>query len=252
MTTLRCAPVAVLLLVMLHHANPAKADYVYGGTELSWEWLTDASRAIVVGLVTRVGPEHDFELRVERVLKKRDTKVQQGQILSGPVLGRAQLVDQAPIIIPEIGWPLLLDPRTYPSASEISDRPWHPRLRRQTSWSRGDRCLVFYGKDGRRPLQVINLDKPVTIEVKFLAVDLAGQTVTQADDLIDLIKQRVAATQTSDGEPRVRSAGINYWPPKSPLDGQDYYYVLAPPEERLADLWKPEILQKPERFQCVL
>ncbi len=196
-----------------------------------------------------MGAEGEFDLRVERLLKQRGTNVQQGQIVGGPVLGRARPYDQVSVI-PEIGWPLLLDPQTYPSASEIPDRPWHPRLCRQPSWSRGDRCLVFYGKDCRRPLQVINLDKPVTIEVKFLAVDLAGQTVTQANALIDLIKHRVATTQTSDGQPRVRSAGISYEPPKSPLDGQDYYYVLAPPEKRLAQLWKPEILQKPERFQC--
>ncbi len=56
MTTLRCSPFAALLLVVLHHVGPAKADFTYGGTELSWEWLTDASQTIVIGLVRAIAP----------------------------------------------------------------------------------------------------------------------------------------------------------------------------------------------------
>jgi hypothetical protein len=206
---------------------------VYGGTQLSWEWLTDASRAIVVGRVAECDKAGKFTLRVDRLLKRHQLEVELGQVVGGAILGRSGLYTEAPIIH-EAGWPTLTDPSTYPGAGPqvTSLRPTFDRIE---SWGVGDRCLVFYAIDTRTPLHVINLDKPVKIEVDFLAVDQSGGIVTSAHKLIQRIEERVQKSLVGE-RPLVRSAGISYPIWSSPLDGNDYYYVLAPPNEQLARL----------------
>lgn len=213
--------------------SPCYADYCYAWTELSWEWLTDASRAIVVGQITAVR-EPGFELKVERLLKCRDLKIEAGDIVTSPVLGRSRVdgLEFTDCLLPEIGWPSLLDPRTYPAKSEIRDRPWRPKFYREKSWVCGDRGLVFFGDDLQCPLQVINLDRPVTIEVEFLAVDMVGQIVSKADDLLKRIESRLATTVDELGQPRVCSAAIVHGA-DSPINSQDYFHFLAPPDRRL-------------------
>lgn len=240
-----CAIALSALSIWAILSVPCRADYTYGGTELSWEWLTDASRAIVVGSVTSV-EDDAFVLKVAQVLKRRELAIEVGQSVQGPVLGRAQLYDRNPLHW-QIGWPTLSDAATYPHNGAIYDCLWQPRFNRQNTWTQGDRCLLFYGRDLQSPLQIINLDKPVTIGVDFLASDLAGEPIARPERLLQLIQERVATTQDAQGRPRVRSAGINYWPPKRRIDsGHHYYFVLAPPEKVLATLWQSEILSPPE------
>ncbi len=228
-----CVTVALLFIA----STPCHADYCYAATELSWEWLTDASRAIVAGRVTATS-DIGFEMAVERVLKCRGLKIDPGQVVRAPVLGRSQLIAHYQGLLLEVGWPSLLDPTTYPVHGEIRDTPWRPTFRREPTWAGGDRCLIFFGSDLQSPLQIINLDRPATIAVPFLAVDMLGQVVTKAEDLLDRIATRVAARTDEFGQPWVRSAAVSHWPPNSCIDGQDYYFVLAPPERML---WKAEI-----------
>jgi hypothetical protein len=91
---------------------------------------------------------------------------------------------------------------------------------------------------------VINLDKPAHIEVDFLAVDQTGGIVTSDNELIQQIEERVQNSLVN-GRAIVRSAGINYPILSSPLDGNDYYYVLAPPSEQLGRLWHASALAGP-------
>jgi len=91
-----CAIALSTLSVCAILSVPCRADYTYGGTELSWEWLTDASRAIVVGSVTSV-EDDAFALEVAQVLKRRELAIEVGQSVHGPVLGRAQLYDRNPL-----------------------------------------------------------------------------------------------------------------------------------------------------------
>jgi hypothetical protein len=98
MTNKRCSSfssiwaltVSVTLCISLEAAR-SRADYVYGGTQLSWQWLTDASRAIVVGKVDSCDKAGKFTLRVERVLKRNGVEVEPGQVVGGPILGRTSL-----------------------------------------------------------------------------------------------------------------------------------------------------------------
>jgi hypothetical protein len=80
-----------LTLLLIPWTTQSRADYVYAGTQLSWEWLTDASRAIVVGKVTTCDKAGKFRLEVERVLKRRGLDVEVGQTVGGPTLGRSGL-----------------------------------------------------------------------------------------------------------------------------------------------------------------
>ncbi|HIF35046.1 MAG TPA: hypothetical protein EYQ75_26000 [Planctomycetaceae bacterium] len=226
--TERWALSACLLCSCCLIAAPSRADYVYGGTQLSWEWLTDANRAIVVGKVVTCDKAGTFTLQVDEVLKQSGLEVASGQTVSGPTLGRSTFYGEAPILR-SAGWPALTDPTTYPgAASKVTHL--RPRFARMVSWSVGDRCVVFYASDLRRPLQIINLDKPVNIEVDFLAVDMAGEIVTDAGEVVKRIAARVDASLI-DGRAQVQTAGISYTVWKSPLDGDDYYSVLAPPRQ---------------------
>jgi hypothetical protein len=224
------------------------ADYVYGGTQLSWEWLTDASRAIVVGPVTSLR-DSGFELKVDRVLKCRQLAIEPGQVVGAPVLGRTQLYAQHENISLKSGWPALLDSSTYPDDRKIRDRPWKPTFFRAENWTRGDRCLIFFGQDLQSPLQIINLDRPVKIEVEFLAIDMLGQVVTEADDLIRRIESRVAATTTEHGEARVRSSGFNTYLIETAINGQDYYHIQAPPERKAMEIWPPGSASLPNKLE---
>jgi len=235
----RWVMIGSLMSLCSFYAVPSWADYCYGGTQLSWEWLTDASRVIVVGKVVTCNETGEFTIQVDKVLKQCGLDVASGQSLGGPILGRGMLYGQAPILR-EAGWPSLRDPTTYPDAGpKITSL--RPRFHQIKSWAVGDRCIVFYAIDLQTPLQIINLDKPYKIEVEFLAVDLAGQIVTSAEEVIKRITARVDKSLV-DGRPQVETAGISYTIWKSPLDGADYYSVLAPPDKRLATLWDSVVL----------
>lgn len=225
--------------------EPCRADLSYVATELSWEWLTDASRAIVVGQVVSKR-DTGFELKVEKVIKRRELEIEPGQIVGAPVLGRSQLNARLNNIIVNAGWPNLLDPATYPAHGEIRDRRWLPEFRPEKTWQLGDRCLIFFGRDLQCPLQVINLDRPITIEVEFLVVDMTGKAVVNAEDLLKRIASRIAATKDQRGQPRVCSAAISYYPPKISIEGNDIYHVLAPPDREILQFWKPELVTLPK------
>ena len=209
-------------------ATDCRADFVYAATELSLEWLTDASRAIVVGEVTGCKEDGSFRLRVDEVVKRRGLDIATGQFVEGETLGRGRITQQYVYIAREIGWPSLLDPATYPAEPEIFDRKWAPRFRREESWTTGDRCVIFFGRDLQSPLQIINLDRHTHIEVDFLAINRQGQPVSDAADLFQHIQTRIMKTLDSTGRPRVCAAGSVTWPLHSALDGDDYYYVLVP------------------------
>lgn len=224
-----CAPVA-----------PSRADYTYGGTEFSWEWLTDASRAIVLGEVTSL-TDFGCELTIQRVLKRRELNVEPGQIVGLPVLGRSSARDFSDDVgaASLSGWPALLDQATYPADNEIRDVPWQPSFRKEETWSLHDRCLIFFSRDLGSPLQIINLNRPIRIEVDFLVLDMEGRVITKAEDLITRITTRVAATTDELGRPRVRGSGFTYFALDTPLevddDPSEYFLVVVPPDGRFND-----------------
>lgn len=228
MSRLRCITHLSILAAAGLFTAECRADFVYAATELSLEWLTDASRAIVVGDVTECDEDGSFRLRVEQLVKRRGLDVAVGQFVEGETLGRARTTQQYVYIAREIGWPSLLDPATYPTETEIFDRKWSPQFRREESWNTGDRCVIFFGRDLQSPLQIINLDRPVHIEVDFLAIDRQGQPVSEAADLFHRIQMRIMKTLNSTGRPRVCAAGSVTWPHGSAIDGDDYYYLLVP------------------------
>lgn len=210
--------------------STCRADFVYAATEFSLEWLTDASRAIVVGQVIECDVDGRFQLRIDHLLKRRGVDVVVGQTVVGESLGRSSFGEREALIAREIGWPSLLDPATYPSQGEIFDRRWSPPFRREETWTTGDRCMIFFGYDLDSPLQIINLDRPAHIEVDFLAIDREGQPVSEVSDLFARIRDRVRKSLDSTGRPRVCSAGSVTWPKSSAIDGSDYYYILVPPD----------------------
>lgn len=227
-STVLCAPVV-----------PSRADYTYGGTELSWEWLTDASRAIVLGEVTSL-TDAGFELTIKRVLKSRELNVEPGQTVRLPVLGRSSAHDFSDVGAASLsGWPALLDQATYPVDHEILDVPWQPSFCKEETWTLRDRCLIFFSRDLGSPLQIINLNRPVRIELDFLVLDMEGQVITKAEDLISRVTTRVAATTDELGRPRVRGSGFTYFALDTPLevddDPSEYFLVVVPPDGRFND-----------------
>ena len=84
-TRLPLLMIATAFTSMLATAPPARADFMFGGTVESWEWVTDASTAIVVA---EAGPKQEavgapYTCRVTKVLKQpKDSKLQLTDYLS--------------------------------------------------------------------------------------------------------------------------------------------------------------------------
>ena len=218
----------------------ALCDYTQGGTLLSWEWLTDVSGTIVVGEVSEDG-EEGFRLEVELVLKKTMGKLAEGDIVGGPTFGRtnAYFGNQGkPEVAQALGWPVLSDylhpKRTdRPQPNEVALSPSKSQSR---SWEVGDRCMVFYLDGIVKPIQIINLDRPMTIEVPVLAVNVLGNSVADADQLITSIRERLAKARVRDAKDRTRKGNsaygaLHYIAWNGQVDGGDYWGVVVPANE---------------------
>ena len=74
--------------------STSRADFWYGWTELSVEWVTDASSAIALGEVLEVEKEGGFTFRVESVLKRASGfSLQANDRVEGTCLGRSTLYE---------------------------------------------------------------------------------------------------------------------------------------------------------------
>ncbi len=249
--------IALLPVAMV---STARGDFCYAWTEYSLEWITDAASAIALGEVTACTEEGRFQFRVDSVLKENsglDLRV--GQTLEGPSLGRSVHAEAdhgagRPLVVSAsgLGMPVYSEPSTYPGSGQPVPPNPLPVLRRMKEWSRPDRVVVFFGPQIGQVIQIVNLDRPLGAGVGgqtlYLAADLHGTLVLNPDELIRRVKTRVAEGRrsTPGGNPKVCSHGFYYWPAASPLDGDDYYFIFAPPDpcfkEICANALGPELI----------
>lgn len=217
-------------------ASASQADYNYAWTEYSLEWLVDASGSIVDGRINVCSEKGEFTIYVNQLLKKtKDFEVKDLHLVKNSCLGRATCAS------PELLRPVYSEPSTYPSEIRLPS-PGH-RIDRMKEWGSGDRCLVFFGQNAAQTLQVINLNRPVPFEDRFLlAADMRGNLIYDPDDLIARIKRRVAEgrKKTPDRSDRVRTDAMHYLAFGMPLDGHSYYGLVVPPDEGLKDRFRKD------------
>ena len=240
--------IAVLFLGLF--CSTGRADYCYNGTEYSLEWLVDASSLIVEGHAGRYSTKKDSYLFLSygKALKQAKGIAWPAtpKVLKRICLGRAVYPDQYQRL------PILSEPSTYPSAN--CPLRIIKETRPNKHWGEGDRCIFFFGKDGRRPFHVINLNRPEPFEDRFLlAADRHGNLIIDPDDLIRRIEQRVArgCKTTSDRSVRVCSDGIQYYAFGTQLDGQSYYGLIVPPDADLEKDLKKAFSSQPKEKEAI-
>ena len=223
-------------------AEASWADFTYAWTELSLEWITDASGAIAQGKVTDVDKDGQFTLRVDRVLKRASGfSLDTGDVIKGSCLGRSTLSEEgARQIHLLLGRPHYYEPSTHPGNQGAIPRKVLPSLVREPNWGKGDECIVFFGQDVKSIVQIVNVDRPLKWQTgdqkgkPFLVADINAKIIAVRDKLLDRIKRRVADghRKTSDGSAKVDWQGYSRWPDYSELDAQDFFYVFIPPDLR--------------------
>jgi len=259
---LAMALIGLMAVILLAGSPPVcRADFCYGWTEYSLEWVTDAANGIAVAEVTECDSRGQFQARIETVLKpSEDLALKHGQVVGGVCLGRSRLMEEnqslstGPFVITRsrLGIPVYSEPDTYPGRNRALAPDELPRLRPEPGWGQGDQIVLFFGPSVDRVVQIVNLDRPLgenmSVDRPYLAADLHGKLVLDPDDLIRRVKQRVAdgINASADGLPKVCHHGFYYWPQPCGLDGDDYHFVFVPPDPALKELCRenltPELL----------